>query len=374
MRVALDRHELGDAHGARGRHAADVVAQEVDEHEVLRALLGVAGQFARPGEIRRLVRAARARARDRPGSDAPGVDRDEQLRRAARERGARQPREPHVGRRVAGAHGLVGRERIDRRDFEPRREVDLVGVARGDVSLRTFHGPHERGLVEGRAPRRGRCGRRGTDGRSRGRRGAEPIRGEGLRPRARGAVRGRAAARREDDDGQAPGRGVMHQGLGRVEQGEQRHLRVGGGRGHRLELRRELVREHGDEAALERGPARETRGAHLAGPTAQVSQGAFGLLLVGARFVGDDDPATRVEGQGAGGVRDDDREAARAAAFQDRMVSAGQEGRPAGRQGRRRIGGAVREVRPALAGRRPIGDGRLGEDLGDGAHLGRFKR
>lgn len=122
----------------------------------------------------------------------------------------------------------------------------------------------------------------------------------------------------------------MHQSLGGLEQGEQRHLRVGRGRGHGLELRGQFVGEHGDEAALKGGPAREPRCAHLARPPAKVIQRPLGRFLMGARLMGDDDAITRKKRQGARRLRHDDCEVARPAAFQDRMVPADQQRRPAG--------------------------------------------
>jgi len=41
MRVALDNEGLGDLDAARGGDAADVVARQVDEHEVFGTFLGV---------------------------------------------------------------------------------------------------------------------------------------------------------------------------------------------------------------------------------------------------------------------------------------------------------------------------------------------
>ena len=85
MGVAFDRHELRDAHGAGTRDAADIITQQVDEHQVLRLLLRIAREFAGPSEIRRFVGAARTRAGDRPRGDAAARDLDEEFRRTAGE-------------------------------------------------------------------------------------------------------------------------------------------------------------------------------------------------------------------------------------------------------------------------------------------------
>jgi hypothetical protein len=57
--------------------------------------------------------------------------------------------------------------------------------------------------------------------------------------------------------------------MGLEESGE-RHADIGRRGTHRLELRGELVTEERDQAALEGGPAGETRRADLTGPATQV--------------------------------------------------------------------------------------------------------
>jgi len=58
--VLLDGHEVHDLDAARRADAAEVVAAEVDEHEVLRAFLGVGEELR--GELGILLRAGTARA------------------------------------------------------------------------------------------------------------------------------------------------------------------------------------------------------------------------------------------------------------------------------------------------------------------------
>ena len=45
VRVALDEHQLFDAHRAVFRNAAQVVAAQIDQHDVLGAFLGIGGEF-----------------------------------------------------------------------------------------------------------------------------------------------------------------------------------------------------------------------------------------------------------------------------------------------------------------------------------------
>jgi hypothetical protein len=48
VRIALDGKGVGDLHAAGLGDAADVVARQVDQHQVLGALLGVGEQFLLP--------------------------------------------------------------------------------------------------------------------------------------------------------------------------------------------------------------------------------------------------------------------------------------------------------------------------------------
>ena len=89
--VALDRHELRHLHAAEAADAPEVVAAEVDEHDVLGPLLLVGEQLALEARRPRGRRAARARARDRARLDAPALDAHEDLGRGADDRARRRP-------------------------------------------------------------------------------------------------------------------------------------------------------------------------------------------------------------------------------------------------------------------------------------------
>ncbi len=67
-RVGLDRHELVDLDGAAATDAAEVVALEVDQHDVLGAFLLVQREFALECRIGRVVAARGTRAGDRAGA------------------------------------------------------------------------------------------------------------------------------------------------------------------------------------------------------------------------------------------------------------------------------------------------------------------
>ena len=74
----------------------------------------------------------------------------------------------------------------------------------------------------------------------------------------------------EHDDRELLLRGVEDAGLMGLEESGERHADIGRRGTHRLELRGELVTEERDQAALEGGPAGETRRADLTGPATQV--------------------------------------------------------------------------------------------------------
>ena len=143
VRVALDVHEICHLDGAVFADAADVVAAEVDEHDVLGAFLLVGGA-SRARRRGRLLRSRRAGGCRRWGGtrSRPAFDADEQLGRGADDVGGLTPRslcgaaallptrscgeaqEVHIRRRVDDAQGAVDGEGID-------AGLDSRGAGRG---------------------------------------------------------------------------------------------------------------------------------------------------------------------------------------------------------------------------------------------------
>ena len=120
--------------------AADVVAAEIDEHDVLGALLLVALQLLGQPHVLFVVAPARPRARNRVRLDARPFDAHQHLRRRADDRHAAHPDEIHVGRRIDVPQRAVDGERIGVDvGLEALRQHDLVDVAGGDVLLRRAH-------------------------------------------------------------------------------------------------------------------------------------------------------------------------------------------------------------------------------------------
>ena len=143
MRIALHLHQPVDADGAGPRDAADVVAAEVDQHHVLGALLQVAEQLSLQPRVFSRVRAAAARAGQRPGLDAPALDLHELLGRSAHHVAvAPEGEEEHVRRRIDRAQAAVHVERAGREVLaKTLRDHDLECIARQDVLARRIdHG------------------------------------------------------------------------------------------------------------------------------------------------------------------------------------------------------------------------------------------
>jgi len=362
--VALDGHELGDADGAGGGDAPDVVAQEVDEHEVLGAFLGVARELAGEGEVGGLVADAGAGSGDGAGGEAATDELDEELGRAADELGVGQAEVAHVGRGVGGADGLVG-ERAGGGDgqLEPGGEVDLVGVAGRDVVLGPADGGGEVFGAEGGLEDRDWLAGREEGGRGRGA-GLVPAPDKVERAGAGGGMgnAGRIVGATKDHGEEVAGVSVVDEGLVCLEEDGPGQRGVCGGRVDGLEAGGELVAQGGDEAALERRPAGEARGAVVSGPAIQPDEGVDGAEV--GRRAGETEAQAAVgaEGPGALGGGDEDGVAAGGAALEEGGVAAGEKAFPGGGQSASREAGEVGEPRIARAESRPVG----GRDLAVG--------
>ncbi len=145
--VVFDGHEFGDADGAEGGDAAEVVADEVDEHEVFGAFFGVGGEFAVELVVFGIGGAAGAGAGDGAGLDFAVAEADEEFGGAGDEGEAGEAEERHVGGGVDAAEFFVdflggGAKGAGFADGE----VDLVGVAGADVVLDLADAAFEFGL------------------------------------------------------------------------------------------------------------------------------------------------------------------------------------------------------------------------------------
>ena len=142
----LDVHELHDFHGLRHAHLTQVVARQVDEHDVLAAFLRIGKQLL--GEFLVFLRggAARAGSSNREGHRVAVVHLDEGFRAGANHvevaaLSVGQRHEIHVRARVQRAQHTVHVERVSRRiDVEALGDDHLEHVAVDDVLLGAFDG------------------------------------------------------------------------------------------------------------------------------------------------------------------------------------------------------------------------------------------
>ena len=137
---SFDLHELGGLDAAGDADAAQVVAGQVDQHRVLRLLLGVAQQLVLEQTVTDLGAAARPGARDGASGDAPRLDAYQRLGGGAGQLHAQHPQEEHVGGRVGDAEPPVDRvPAVGRRERHPPRRHALEDVSGQDVLLERGH-------------------------------------------------------------------------------------------------------------------------------------------------------------------------------------------------------------------------------------------
>ena len=130
----LDREQVRDFDAADIGNTAEVVAHQVDDHQVFRALLGVGGQHALGLLVGRRIRAARAGALHRPGRNRLAVALDEQFWRSGQDRMVAGFDDAAVGDALLLAQLAVKRDRWPlQAKPRPERQVHLVDIAGMDV-------------------------------------------------------------------------------------------------------------------------------------------------------------------------------------------------------------------------------------------------
>ncbi len=134
------RHRFGDAHGAEGRDAADVVAAQVHQHEVLGALLGIGEQLDGERRVALGRGAPRPGAGDGPDRHLAAVDPHQHFGRAADQREIVELQIEEIGRGVHRPHAPVQVQRVTvpatsrRRDSTPWK---MSPAAMCSLSVRT---------------------------------------------------------------------------------------------------------------------------------------------------------------------------------------------------------------------------------------------
>ncbi|KOF54095.1 hypothetical protein AD428_09230 [Achromobacter sp. DMS1] len=149
VRVALDDHGVADFHRAYPRHAAHVVAGQVDQHDVLGDFLGIGPQLRGQGGV--FLGRAAALARAGQGTDGDlgfflavlhhALLAHQDLRRGAHHLEVAEVPEVHVGGGVEGPQGAVeGEGRVAEGLGDDLADLHLHEVAGGDVFLGPAHG------------------------------------------------------------------------------------------------------------------------------------------------------------------------------------------------------------------------------------------
>ena len=191
--IGLDGEQVGHLDGADFRHAAEIVAQQIDDHEVLGALLFVDGE---PGlEARILARRAssRRRALHRARRNVLALAAEEQLGRERKDVELARMDQRAVGHALLAPERRVKRDRIaGEGEVVLQGEIDLIDVAGGDIVLHRGEGS----VIVLPGPRELEVGDRGRSG---GAMGVEP--GAGAADHRAAGARGRAQARTTERGG-----------------------------------------------------------------------------------------------------------------------------------------------------------------------------
>ena len=121
MGIALDRHQLRGVHGAIFADAAQVIARQIDQHDVLGAFLRIGEELAFKHQIGGRVKAARPCAGDRAEQRLPPLQADVHLGRRANQ----------AQRLWAVQVGEIEEEHVGRGVQPPQRPVDVERLGRG---------------------------------------------------------------------------------------------------------------------------------------------------------------------------------------------------------------------------------------------------
>ena len=140
--VTLHGHEIGERDTTEFRNPPNIVAGEIDKHEMFRALLGIGKQLTREFRIRLRRRPSLAGAGNGTDLDISFGHLHMNLRRASDQGDpSRKTQAEHVWRGIHEAQGAVEMHRIARiRDRTTLGEDDLEDIAGLDELLRIKHG------------------------------------------------------------------------------------------------------------------------------------------------------------------------------------------------------------------------------------------
>ena len=172
--VAVHAQQVPDLASAGHAHPGDVVAGQIDQHDVLCDLLGIRAQFQLQADVPLMVdasagrQAARPSARDGTDGDLSGGRRVQQgrLGGGSQQLEARGADVEHVRAGVGLAQLVVGGQGIGTGEDEAAGGHDLVDLPGGDRLLHLLHrggeagvGDSGSGVHDGTRSARGRAGR-----------------------------------------------------------------------------------------------------------------------------------------------------------------------------------------------------------------------
>ncbi len=164
--IALDLEQPRDGDAAHLAHTREVVAHEVDDHEVLGLLFVARGELGGERRIALDLGVARARALDGAGLHDPVGDAQEGLGARAQQGGAPDAHEGAVVGGTRPAQPPIDGQRVEghpvcRLELGLGREAQLVGIAVANAALARAH---QVGVVlVSVAPRERRRGRLGLE-------------------------------------------------------------------------------------------------------------------------------------------------------------------------------------------------------------------
>ena len=130
-RKALDHEQIGHRDRTGFRHSRQIVAKQIDDHQIFRALFGVALQSRDRDKVGGIVRAPRRRSLHRPGLDRAFADGEELLGRKRQQPAAGMTQYSAPPRRRLRAQSGVDRKGITRhRHVAAKGQIHLIKIAR----------------------------------------------------------------------------------------------------------------------------------------------------------------------------------------------------------------------------------------------------
>ena len=148
--VGFHCEEMRHGHTSGSRDAGQIIAEQIDDHQIFRALFRVRPQRF---DDRGIVRAARGGSLHRLGRDLAVLQCEEEFGRQRQEPILPRPDDAAVARLRAGTEtGIEGQRVTGGGNISPQRQVRLIYIARRDVRL---HSVKRGGILRPRGSRLG---------------------------------------------------------------------------------------------------------------------------------------------------------------------------------------------------------------------------